>query len=464
MNLDNPVFDTDSYKYSHFLQLPPGTRRVSSYIEARPGGDFDRLVFFGLQGFLKRYLSVPITHADIDEAEPYIKAHGLPFNRAGFEAIVNEHGGHWPVEIEALPEGLVVPVGTPVVQLHNTDPELPWVGAFLETSLLRGVWYPSTVATLSWHAKQVIRAALEKSCENPEAVLPFRLHDFGARGTTCREQAQIGGAAHLVNFLGTDTVEGMVWASEFYGAEGPAGYSIPASEHSTITAWGEARESEAFANMIETFFGEGRLTSVVSDSYDLERAVRQYWGKDLKDKVLAFGGTLVVRPDSGDPLTVPVKVIEWLGEAYGTETNAKGYKVLNPAVRIIQGDGMNLKVIGKLLDAVLEAGWSAENLAMGMGGGLLQQIDRDTLRWAQKANAIMFDDGTWVGVNKTVKTDPSKSSKKGRQGVVKKGKSIKTVDRADGLPLEGDLLRPVWKDGELLRQTSFDEVRRRSEA
>lgn len=465
--LDNPIFDTDSYKYSHYLQNPPGTLRVSSYIEARPGGRFDRLVFFGLQGFLKRYLMQPLTQEMVDQAEPYILAHGLPFNRAGFERIVTEHGGRWPVEIEALPEGTVVPVGVPVAQIVNTDDALPWIGSFLETSLLRAIWYPTTVATVSWHAKQIIRAGLERTCDDIAPVLPFRLHDFGARGATSREASQIGGAAHLVNFQGTDTVEGMVWANAFYDA-GLPGFSIPAAEHSTMTAWGARREAAAYRNMVDQFGGTGALFAVVSDSYDLDNAVDNIWGSELKAAVEANGGTLVVRPDSGDPVEVPLRVLRSLEASYGARTNAKGYKVLADCVRVIQGDGMNLKTIGRLVDAVAEAGFSLENIAFGMGGGLLQKVNRDTLRWAQKANAISLrygsssDEPIWEAISKVVATDPSKSSKRGRQSVVRED-GLLSAARRDQVGRREDLLKPVFRDGELLSNVTFAEVRARAE-
>ncbi|HMB48142.1 MAG TPA: nicotinamide phosphoribosyltransferase domain-containing protein, partial [Afifellaceae bacterium] len=208
----NPILNTDSYKLSHYLQYPPDTKGVSIYAESRAGGEYDHVLFFGLQMFLKEYLSKPVTKAHIEEAEEMVTAHGLPFNRAGWQHIVERHGGYLPMEIEALPEGLVVPAGTPLLQARNTDPASFWLSTYIETALLRAVWYSSTVATVSHGVRQTISAALEKSCETPAEVLPFRLHDFGARGTTSFEQAGIGGAAHLVNFMGTDTISGLVYA------------------------------------------------------------------------------------------------------------------------------------------------------------------------------------------------------------------------------------------------------------
>ena len=456
----NLILNTDSYKYSHFAQYPPETAAISAYVESRPGGEHDRVLFFGLQMFLKEYLARPVTVADVDEAEAMITAHGLPFNRPGWDLLVSRHGGYLPLMIEALPEGMVVPAGTPLVQLRNTDPDFFWLPTFIETALLRAVWYPSTVATVSWHVRQMIAEALEQTCDDPGPVLPFRLHDFGARGATSHEQAGIGGAAHLVNFMGTDTVAGLVHAKRYYG-EAMAGYSIPAAEHSTMTSWGEAREREAYENMIDQFGGDGKLVAVVSDSYDLFKAVRTIWGGALKEKVQTFGGTLVVRPDSGDATRVPIDTVELLGSIFGHSVNAKGYKVLAPCVRVIQGDGITPQTIRTLLTALQERGWSAENLAFGMGAGLLQKVNRDTLRFAMKANARQDADGVWHGIAKDPKTDPGKASKRYRQAVVmENGRPVAMALREIGD--RANLLETVWENGALKRDWSFAEVRARA--
>ena len=456
----NMILNTDSYKYSHFAQYPPDTDAISAYIESRPGGRHDHVLFFGLQMFLKEYLTRQITMADVDEADELVTAHGLPFNRPGWETLVSRHDGRFPLLIEALPEGMVVPVGTPLVQVRNTDPDFFWLPTFIETALLRAVWYPSTVATVSYHVRRIITAALERSCDDYTDVLPFRLHDFGARGATAHEQAGLGGVAHLVNFMGTDTVAGIVYARRYYH-EPMAGFSIPAAEHSTMTSWGEERETEAYDNMIEAFGGEDKLVAVVSDSYDLYRAVSEIWGKDLRDKVKSMGGTLVVRSDSGDPTVVPVDTVDMLGGIFGHSVNAKGFKVLDPSVRVIQGDGVTPETIRIILDRLMERGWSAENIAFGMGAGLLQKVNRDTLRFAMKANARLDADGTWSGVHKDPKTDPGKASKRYRQAVVMENGAPVAMPLKD-IGDRQNLLKPVWENGELLADWTLSEIRARA--
>jgi nicotinamide phosphoribosyltransferase len=459
--MKNPILATDSYKQSHFLQYPPEARVIGAYVEARPNPFSDQIVFLGLQPLLLDYFTQPVNRADIDEAEAICSAHGVPFNRAGWEAIVADHGGYLPLEIKALPEGTIVPAGVPLVQLENTDPRMPWLTTFIETAMLRAIWYPTTVATLSWKCKAVIRAGLEKSSDDVEGQLPFKLHDFGARGVSSAESAGLGGLAHLVNFQGTDTMEALLAARRYYGAD-MAGFSIPAAEHSTMTSWGRDREADAYANMLDRFDGEGRLVAVVSDSYDLDAAVADIWGGSLREKVLARQGTLVVRPDSGDPIETPLRTVQALWDRFGGHVNGKGYRVLDPHVRVIQGDGMTIDSIGLLVTRMIEAGYAIDNIAFGMGGGMLQHVNRDTLRFAMKANAMRDDRGEWHDVFKMPSTDPGKASKAGRQAVVRRDGKLAAA-RLDTVAPGDDLLVPVWRNGELLVRHDFAAIRARSE-
>lgn len=212
--LDNLLLNTDSYKASHWLQYPPGTDAAFFYVESR-GGVYDQTVFFGLQSILKEAINRPVTHADIDDAKALLAAHGEPFNEAGWRDIVDRLGGQLPIRIRAVPEGAVVPTHNVLMTIESTDPKAFWVPSYLETLLLR-VWYPVTVATVSWQAKQVVRDYLQRTSDDPEGQLPFKLHDFGARGVSSLGSAALGGAAHLVNFLGTDTLSALLLARAHY--------------------------------------------------------------------------------------------------------------------------------------------------------------------------------------------------------------------------------------------------------
>ncbi|GAA0510354.1 nicotinate phosphoribosyltransferase [Deinococcus depolymerans] len=458
LNDDNLILDTDSYKSSHFLQYPAGTTRLFSYLESR-GGKYPQTRFFGLQYILDRYLTTRITAEMVEEARTLIEAHGEPFPYDGWMRIVNEHGGRLPLEIRAVPEGTLVPIHNVLMTCTNTDPELPWLPGWFETMLMR-VWYPTTVATQSYFIREIIRAALEKTSDRPAEELPFKLHDFGSRGVSSRESAGIGGLAHLINFQGSDTLEALRTARNHYDSD-IAAFSIPAAEHSTITSWGKEHEVDAYRNMITRFSRPGSVYAVVSDSYDLKNAINHLWGDTLRQQVIESGGTLVVRPDSGEPPAMVRLAVNALAARYGTTTNSKGYKVLNH-VRVIQGDGIDEQTIRQILDNLDVDGYSAENVSFGMGGALLQKVDRDTQRFAYKASAGLID-GEYRGIYKDPVTDPGKRSKDGVLDLVQEGgrmitKAYKTFDT----DFPGSLLRTVYRDGELLVRDTLEEVRGRA--
>jgi nicotinamide phosphoribosyltransferase len=456
----NPILNTDSYKTSHFRQYPAGTEQVFSYVEAR-GGAYGTALFFGLQAILKAEFATPVTRADIDEAEALLVPHGLPFHRAGWELLIDRHGGHLPLEIRAQPEGTIAPVRLPMMTVVNTDPDFFWLTSYVETALLR-VWYPITVATISNGVRQLIRKHLLATSDAPDAELPFKLHDFGARGVSSHQSAGLGGLAHLTNFQGTDTLAAIVAARRFYD-EPMAGFSIPAAEHSTITSWERPNEAAAYANMVSQFGKPGGIFAVVSDSYDLFHAVEHIWGERLRQQVIDSGATLVIRPDSGDPVEIVSKTVNLLADTFGTETNGKGYRVLN-TVRVIQGDGVNPVSIEAILNRLTTEGFSASNIAFGMGGALLQKCDRDTMQFAYKASAAKVE-GKWRDVYKDPVTDTGKRSKRGLLGLANDAGAFRTVTVQDGdfQPVDGGVnaLEPVWRNGELLRDESLAAIRAR---
>jgi nicotinamide phosphoribosyltransferase len=449
MHNHNIVLNSDSYKYSQFSQYPPNTTVVYSYIESR-GGVYDATVFFGLQAFIKEYLTGPVVTMDmIDEAEALITAHGEPFNREGWEYIVREHSGNLPVIIKAVPEGTVVGTRNVLATIENTDPACYWLTSFLETALLRAIWYPTTVATNSYENKKLILEYLEKTGD-PTSI-DFKLHDFGARGVSSLESAGIGGAAHLVNFMGTDTVEALLFARRYYGAD-VAGYSVPAMEHSTVTSWGRENEVASYRNMVKQNGKPGGIVSAVSDSYDIFKAC-ELWGTELKQDILDSGATLVVRPDSGDPAVVVKQCLQILEKYFGYTRNAKGFKVLNN-VRVLQGDGINHASIRSILYTITLAGYSADNVVFGQGGALLQIVNRDDQKFAMKCSAALVD-GKWVDVYKDPIHDKGKQSKKGRVTLFKTEDGfVSGIENG-----EPEALETVFVNGVLIRDMTFDEIR-----
>lgn len=452
--METIILDTDSYKFSHWKQYPEGTDQIWSYIEPRIRGV--DVVSFGLQPFLRDYLSTPLTENDVEVAKTIVEAHGCPFNYEGWMHIVKKHGGYLPLKIEALPDGTVFRSQNCQLQITNTDPKCFWLVSYVETALVRAIWYGSTVATISRNVKLELKHYWELTSEEPIESLDFKLHDFGSRGASSRETAKLGGLAHLVNFLGTDTAIALVGAIEYYDADTAVGYSIPASEHSTITSWGQEHEVDAYRNMIKQYGGQGKIYACVSDSYNFINAVDKIWGVELKDEILKKGGTLVVRPDSGDPVHLVMMALKSLGNSFGYNINSKGCKVLHPAVRVIQGDGLEPATITKILQRMYEEKWSIDNVAFGMGGGLLQKVNRDTFSYAQKACAISIN-GEVHDVFKKPITDIGKHSKSGILST--------HVDEAGWFTdnnRENNAMVTYFLDGSILNNDSWNQVKERA--
>lgn len=470
---------TDSYKVSHANQYPAGTSQIYSYFESR-GGKFPLTGLFGLQYILMAYLEgAVVNQRDLNLDHHFFHAHffgnGELHNKAGWQRIIDVHRGRLPIRIMAVPEGLMAPNSNVLFTIENLDPQLFWLTNYIE-SILMHVWSPSTVMTGSRNSKQVIFNALEKSGD--VSGLPFKLHDFGFRGVSSVETAATAGAGHLVNFRGTDTLATCDFIAQYYSGRTPeeidamtydeyaefinenmAGFSIPASEHSTITTWGEHGERDAFRNMLKTY--PVGLVACVSDSWDIDRACSELW-PSLRNEIEARDGLLVIRPDSGDPVEVVPRILGHLAQGFGHSTNDKGYKVLNDKVRIIQGDGIDFDTIGSILDAVMDAGFSADNLAFGSGGGLLQKVNRDTQKIAIKcSNAVV--NGENVDVFKRPKTDSGKDSKKGRLALVQSNGTIITVPEIDADKYGGNLLVEVFNNGVITNKSTFSDIRQRAE-
>lgn len=466
MKRENLILLADAYKYAHHKLYYPGTTQIYSYLESR-GGMFNETVFFGLQYFLKEYLQgKAFTQEDLDQAEGFLlQVFGRDdvFDKSKFQYILDKYDGWLPVKIKAVAEGTIVPTGNVLMTIENTDPECYWLTNFLETLLMQ-VWYPCTVATLSNQVRKVVTQYYEDTATaGSEAGIDFVLNDFGFRGVSSVESAKIGGAAHLLNFNGSDNLAGSGMAINYYNAQKVYGLSIPATEHSICTLLGKDGELEVFKHVLKTF--PTGVIACVSDSYNIFKACTDYWGEDLKAEILNRKGTLVIRPDSGDPVMTLIKIFEILFNKFGYTVNEKGYKVLPPQVRVIQGDGVNYEAIETMFEALKELNISAENLVLGMGGALLQKVDRDTQRFALKCSSAVIN-GKEVRVEKSPTemdadgniTKSFKKSKAGRLKLVKINGVFKTINQSENDSL-ADELHTVFENGKLLNEISFEQVR-----
>jgi nicotinamide phosphoribosyltransferase len=459
----NIITATDSYKLTHYNMYPKGTEVVSSYFEARVGAKFEFNVFNSLQYLMLRYMQGQVVTQDNIEwadylAELHFGQKGI-FNRAGWEYILNEYGGRLPIQINAVAEGTPVPTGNVMMQVINTDKRVPWLTNALE-SFLTHVWSGTTGASLSRYIKTIQKRYLELTSDVPvDAILPFMLHDFGYRGGSSDESTRQVGVGHLINYMGTDTIPAIEMAVKYYGAglgdKFNAGFSVNATEHSVMTSMGEEGEFDLVDELLDEY--PTGILSVVIDSYDWKRFIETMGTPRFKERILNREGKFVFRPDSGEPIATSLAVYQAVANEFGFTTNSKGYEVLNPQVGCLWGDGVNEDDVENIYSNLANNGVSADNYIIGMGGNLHQKINRDTQRNAFKAS---YQERDGVGYN--IFKDPidgTKKSKKGRLALVKENGQYKTIQEVDS-KVENDLLIPVFRNGEVIKTYTLDEMRK----
>lgn len=456
---NNPFLNKDSYKLSHPALYPKGIKGMSSYIEARKKGE--HITFFGLQMFLMKYLMQPATSAHLAEAKAFATAHGEPFPEAAYQKILDKYAGFPPLRIYAVPEGLKVPSQNVLVRTECVDDDLFWMAMDVETALQRGVWAPSTIASNDYRNRQMLMRYLA-STSNNLGHIDFMLHDFGARGVSSEETAQIAGAAHLVYFKGSDTISGIRAANHYYSCP-MAAFSVPASEHSVQCSYGPMNQKDYLDAVLSEYAKPGAIVSIVIDGYDTLREALHLCSGELREKIIASKAKVVFRPDSGDPVELIPRILQIQENAFGSKKNSKGFKTINN-VGIIQGDGVDFDAMESVLLAVTDAGYSADNIVFGSGGSLLQKVNRDTYGFAQKASAIYIN-GSWKPIYKAPVTDPGKVSKAGRLTLLRSRMTgeymTASLDNKGGFAQEWEDVMPLVYDcGKLMKRYTLEEVRK----
>jgi nicotinamide phosphoribosyltransferase len=453
--------------------LPPDLEEAMGYLEARVGAEHPAVLFNGLQPIIMKYLMDPVTHNDIDLAEHLANCHfggSGNFNRLMWEHISNTYGGLAPLEIKAVPEGTIVPIDNVQMTVRNTGGKITSPLANAVESLLLKVWYPTTVATISYYLRQLFLEYHEKS--GGSGMVDFMLHDFGYRGASSEETAEIGGLAHLMSFLGTDTIPAIIHGHNYYGAPiDSVGYSVPATEHFVMTSDGRDGEKALLKRLLQKY--NTGIFSCVIDSYNSTRFIREYV-REFKDLILSRGPNalgackFVVRPDSlrtpdDTPEEQMVDITNELNNIFGSETNNNGYNVLNPKVGALWGDGINPEGIHKILEEVHRDKWTPDHLVFGMGGGLLQKVNRDTEKYAFKCCAQKRS-GQWVDIKKDP-LDQTKKSKGGRLKLIREvaldgSSKLNTINERHPLYYDyANVLETVYLNGKLMKRHTLEEVR-----
>jgi len=427
---ENNLLNADSYKASHRGFYPLGIHYMWAYMSARNPGQ-DKIVPIGLNHLLQDVFMNPITKADVREASRFYEAHGLPFPTDQWMTLIQQYGGFLPVRIYAASEGRPWPREVPFITVHSDGGQGWWIVPWIETLLVR-LWYPTTVATNMYHLRNKLFNQMLETCDNPYLNLQHKVIDFGSRAATCKEQSALGGMAFLTMFAGTDNPLAVNCVKNYYDLM-MAGYSIPATEHSVMMAWGQNRETMALDHIWDTYPDHPAVACVI-DTYDALRFIREVaCAPNMVEKIKGSGRTLVCRSDSGNPELLVPEILNALGEAYGFEENQRGYRVLPDCIRVLQSDGNNPDSIIQVAGAAKLAGWSLDNLSFGMGSGMMQEVKRDDLGISFKASYAERrdpNDGRREKI-KMKKDSPGKVSLAGKVSAARYGHDIIMIDHLE---------------------------------
>ena len=467
----------DSYKYSHASQYPNNMISMYSYMESR-GGVYPATIFVGLQYYLKAYLTTPITAEDIMNAVNKAALHGIPFDRAGWEYILKEHKGFLPIRIKAVKEGSLVPTNHVLLTIESTDKAVPWIAGFVETLLMK-IWYPTTVATKSYY----VRKMLERYGSSEWAK--FAYHNFGDRGAPSVEAAAIGGFAHLSQFMGTDNFNALNFCEEYYNVPSNevAGYSVFATEHSTTTSWGIDNEEEfVYQQLLRN--PAAPIMSFVADSKNVYAFTEFCTTPNSRIRKLVESRPhqkLIFRPDSGKPVEVLSKMLSIM--VNNNILTVPNNKILFSDFGILWGDGITPETIDAILHiftspkrkyVAINTGFAAENFVFGSGGDLMQNVNRDTQKFAIKCSSITVEEEITddpsninymiesdIDVYKDPITDPGKASKR--------GKVTTYINTDTGAYVKGlldivpenciEALIPVFENGVIFNTISLVDIR-----
>lgn len=479
----NPLLLTDGYKVDHRRQYPEGTTLVYSNWTPRKSRleGVNEVVFFGLQYFIKKYILEDFeTHFFRQPKEKVVAQYErrinnyLGENQVGSKHIADLHDlGYIPMVIKALPEGAIVPMKVPMFTMYNTLPDFFWLTNYFETLVSAVVWMPCTSATLARQYRIILDQFAHETAAVPEFV-DWQGHDFSMRGMAGVEAALISGIGHLTSFTGTDTIPAIEMLERYYGADSDReliGGSVAATEHSVMCMGTMEDEIGTFRRLVCEVYPKG-IVSIVSDTWDLWKVLTDYLPK-LKNELLDRDGKVVIRPDSGDPVAIICGnpdgkteherkgVVELLWDTFGGQTNAKGYKELDPHIGAIYGDSITTERARQICERLREKGFASTNVVLGIGSYTYQYNTRDTFGFAMKAT---YGEVNGVGreiFKAPVTDDGTKKSAKGLMQVERINGSYTLRDQVSWEEERQGALKEVFRDGKLLIDQTLNEVRAR---
>jgi nicotinamide phosphoribosyltransferase len=476
---------------------PQNLTKLVSYLTPRKNMSpaFDKMVFFGLQPFIREYLidgfnsqffNLSLEHVK-REYEYYMDCQ-IGFENTEWEKIEALHKlGYLPIEIRALPEGSVVNMGIPMVEMTNTHPDFAWVVQWIECVLQSELWAPCAYATIGKAYHDLAAKYYEETTDGADPFMA--MSDFGMRGMSCMDDSIRASASWLLSFNKTSTIPALPYIEDYYYAcckEQGLGRGGVSTEHSVMGAnYAIDGDEITFVKRLLTELYPNTSFSMVSDTYDYWNMVNNIIPA-CKDEIMTHNGKLLIRPDSGDMVEISIKTIEKLWEVFGGTVNSKGYKVLDPHIGLIYGDGCTLNRVHEIYDILKQRGFAATNVVFGVGAfcfhalfdedNKMTVITRDTFGMAMKATYGEFGDKK-LFIYKDPKTDDSnlKKSHKGCCRVIRvygnnvdfdnrieRNAHFECLDQYHGwVPDTATALEPVFLDGEKLQSYDFMDIRRR---
>ena len=496
----NPLFLTDGYKVGHHQQYPKGTTLVYSNFTPRtnkyaPKG-CDQVVSFGQQmvmkiiheSFQNDFFSQPkdmVCGEMKRELSMYLNA---DYDVSHFEALWDLQ--YLPIMVKAIEEGSLVGIKIPVLTIYNTHPDFYWITNYLETIISNLLWKPITSASIAHTYRKVLTKWVEKTDPEKDWFIDWQGHDFSMRGLDSIDATISSGLGHLTSFSGSDSLPTIYGARKYYNETGFISGSVNATEHSVMCAGTKDDEIGTFRNLMETF--PTGILSIVSDTWDLWKVCTEHLVA-LKEEILARDGKVVIRPDSGNPVDIicgqihrktktkyknmydyyiseaeAKGVIELLWDVFGGTINEQGYKVLDPHIGAIYGDSITIDRADEICGRLEAKGFASTNVVLGIGSFTYQYNTRDTFGFAMKATYVEVNkpkfEGDFNPEGREIFKDPitddgTKKSATGLLHVTKILDEYFLIDKVNWATEQTGDLKPIYKDGEFLNQTTLTEIR-----
>lgn len=477
----HPLFLCDYYKVSHHRLYPKGTEFIYSNFTARGSRleNINSIVVFGIQYLIRRYLLEEFYDNFFDLNKDHVLTEykrrmdtSLGKDSVDISHIAALHDlGYLPLCIKSLPEGTVCPVKTPFLTIVNTEPQFFWLTNYIETLLSTTLWHPITAATIAHAYRKILDKYAALTSDTPNFV-DWQGHDFSARGLGGTDMAAASGAAHLLSFTGTDTVHAIDFLEHYYLANSNKeliGGSVPASEHSCMSAGGKDDEFATYRRILTKSYPTGPV-SIVSDTWDFWHVLTDILPK-LKTDIMKRDGKMIIRPDSGDPSNIicgdpAISKGTWQGmgamrilwDLFGGTINSKGFKVLDSHVGLIYGDSITLKICEDINERLMQMGFASTNMVYGIGSFSYQYVTRDSLGFAMKATNAVIN-----GVSMPLFKDPITDTgcKKSARGLLRVNADLSLSENVTPEEEKKGVLETVFHNGVLIKQQSLRDIRQR---